>query len=207
MDLQIFESISRIIEEIGPIAKTKTNSGQGYKFRGVDDVMNHLSGLLAKHQVFIVPTVLDMKREEKESAKGAILNYTILTVQYRFYTLDGSFIDSIVVGEAMDGGDKSCNKAMSTAFKYACFQVFCIATEEMKDSDDDNYTVVNGLKTKIQCISALAQQKKDEGLLTKEIYTNILDLYDVKSINEIKSEVQAQEIYNYIRDLKAVANG
>ena len=35
----------------------------------------------------------------------------------------------------MDSGDKASNKAMSSAFKYACFQVFCIATEEMKDPD------------------------------------------------------------------------
>ncbi|MFS0844210.1 MAG: ERF family protein [Roseburia hominis] len=30
----------------------------------------------------------------------------------------------------MDSGDKATNKAMSVAFKYACFQVFCIPTEE-----------------------------------------------------------------------------
>ena len=37
----------------------------------------------------------------------------------------------------MDSGDKATNKAMSIAFKYACFQVFCIPTEEMKDPDSD----------------------------------------------------------------------
>ena len=35
----------------------------------------------------------------------------------------------------MDSGDKATNKAMSAAFKYACFQTFCIPTEEMKDPD------------------------------------------------------------------------
>ena len=35
----------------------------------------------------------------------------------------------------MDSGDKASNKAMAIAFKYACFQVFCIPTEEMKDPD------------------------------------------------------------------------
>ena len=38
----------------------------------------------------------------------------------------------------MDSGDKSMNKAMSAAFKYACFQVFCIPTEEMHDSEEDS---------------------------------------------------------------------
>ncbi len=31
------------------------------------------------------------------------------------------------------------NKAMSIAFKYACFQVFCIPTEEMKDPDAESH--------------------------------------------------------------------
>ena len=37
----------------------------------------------------------------------------------------------------MDSGDKATNKAMAIAFKYACFQVFCIPTEEMKDPDGE----------------------------------------------------------------------
>lgn len=37
----------------------------------------------------------------------------------------------------MDSGDKSSNKAMSVAFKYACFQALCIPTEEMKDPDGE----------------------------------------------------------------------
>ena len=40
----------------------------------------------------------------------------------------------------MDSGDKATNKAMAIAFKYACFQVFCIPTEEMKEQDPDAKT-------------------------------------------------------------------
>ncbi len=56
-------------------------------------------------------------------------------MKYTFYAEDGSHIEAVVVGEGMDSGDKATNKAMSAAFKYACFQVFCIPTEEMKDPD------------------------------------------------------------------------
>lgn len=64
--------------------------------------------------------------------------YSILTIRYTFYAIDGSSIEVVTIGEAMDSGDKSCNKAMSTAQKYAFFQVFAIPTEELKDSDDDS---------------------------------------------------------------------
>jgi hypothetical protein len=40
----------------------------------------------------------------------------------------------------MDSADKSSNKAMAVAFKYACFQVFCIPTEEMAKDDPDAYS-------------------------------------------------------------------
>src|SRR5699024_11672405 len=49
--------------------------------------------------------------------------------------LDGSSVESIIIGESMDMGDKATNKAMAAAYKYACFQVFCIPTEEMQDPD------------------------------------------------------------------------
>ena len=41
----------------------------------------------------------------------------------------------------MDSGDKATNKAMSIAFKYACFQTFCIPTEEMVDPDAECHEV------------------------------------------------------------------
>ena len=38
-------------------------------------------------------------------------------------------------GEAMDSGDKATNKAMSAAYKYACFKAFSIPTEGDNDAD------------------------------------------------------------------------
>ena len=59
--------------------------------------------------------------------------YTICKIKYILYR-DGSKY-AHVIGEAMDSGDKGTNKSMAIAFKYACFQVFCIPTEEIKDPD------------------------------------------------------------------------
>ena len=54
--------------------------------------------------------------------------------------MDGSEICATVIGEGMDSADKASNKALSVAYKYACFQMFCIATEEVAAADPDNYT-------------------------------------------------------------------
>lgn len=136
--MNICESITAILNEKAAVKKDSENKTQNYKFRGIDAVMNTFNPLLAKHKVFVVPTVLKMEREERQNTKGNTLLYTILTVQYTFYAEDGTSITAVTIGEGMDTGDKSVNKAMSAAYKYALFQVFCIPTEEMIDSEVDS---------------------------------------------------------------------
>lgn len=135
--MNIYESITKIMEEVPAIGKDKVNKQQGFKFRGIDDVMNALQPLLAKNKVFIVPEILEQKREERTTSKGGNLIYSICKIKYKFYAEDGSNIEAITIGEGMDSGDKATNKAMAIAMKYALFQVFCIPTEEMKDPDGE----------------------------------------------------------------------
>lgn len=135
--MNIYQSITKILEEVPAIGKGKTNSQQNFKYRGIDDVMNVFQPILAKHKVFIVPQVLEQKREERTTSKGGNLIYSICKIKYTFYAEDGSNVEAIVIGEGMDSGDKATNKAMAIAMKYAMFQVFCIPTEEMKDPDSE----------------------------------------------------------------------
>lgn len=135
--MNIYESITKIMEEVPAIGKNKTNTQQGFKFRGIDDVMNVLQPLLSKYKVFVVPEILEQMREERTTSKGGNLIYSICKIKYKFYAEDGSSIEAITIGEGMDSGDKATNKAMAIAMKYALFQVFCIPTEEMKDPDQE----------------------------------------------------------------------
>jgi hypothetical protein len=65
----------------------------------------------------------------------------VCKIKYTFYAEDGTKVSAVVVGEAFDSGDKATNKAMSIAFKYACYQVFCIPTEDMKDPDSESHEI------------------------------------------------------------------
>lgn len=136
--MNIYEAINNVMADIGAIGKNKKNAQQGFNYRGVDDVMNALQPALIKHKVFIVPEILEQTREERQSQKGGTLLFSICKIRYTFYAEDGSNIYAVVIGEGMDSGDKATNKAMAIGFKYACFQVFCIPTEEMKDPDGDS---------------------------------------------------------------------
>ncbi|MDF2908777.1 MAG: hypothetical protein K0R34_4098 [Herbinix sp.] len=154
---KIYEAISNVMAEIGAIGKNKQNEQQKFMYRGIDDVMNALQPALVKNKVFIVPEVTSEERSERSSIKEyqgqkkeSVLLYTRLGITYKFFAEDGSFIEAKVIGEAMDSGDKATNKAMSIAYKYACFQVFCIPTEEMLDPDADVHEPVpkNAKQTK-----------------------------------------------------------
>lgn len=138
---KIYEAISNVMEDIGAVGKNQKNKQQGFMFRGIDDVMNAINPALVKNRVFITPEILEQSREERTTKNGSTLIYSICKIKYTFYTDDGSNIQATVIGEGMDSGDKATNKAMAIAFKYACFQVFCIPTEEMRDPDSEVHNV------------------------------------------------------------------
>lgn len=136
---QIYSAICGVMEDIGVVGKNDINKQQGFKYRGIDAVMNALNPAMIRHKVFCVPEVLEQSREERTTKNGSNLIYSVCRMRYRFFTTDGSHVDAVVVGEGMDSGDKATNKAMAVAFKYACFQTFCIPTESLMDDPDAEF--------------------------------------------------------------------
>jgi hypothetical protein len=129
------------MKEITSISKDRTNSQQGFKFRGIDDVYNELHSILANWKVFTLPEVIDDRVEERTSKNGNALIYRVLKIKYHFCHEDGSSVTATVIGEGMDSGDKAANKAMSIAHKYCLFQAFLIPTDEEKDPDSETHEV------------------------------------------------------------------
>jgi hypothetical protein len=136
---KIVESIAAIMAEVGAIGKNKTNQQQGYAFRAIDDVVAELQPLLAKHQLVMIPSVLEASRERVETRSGAAMFSTWLKVKHTFLAPDGSSVEAVTMGEAMDAGDKSTNKAMSAALKYALTETFLIPTHE-SDRDTEEHS-------------------------------------------------------------------
>lgn len=137
----IYAAMCAVMKDMVAIGKDSTNQQQGFKFRSIDAVYNALNPLLAKHGVFTAPKVLEKTREERANSKGTVLAFTCLRMEYTFWASDGSSVSCVVEGEGMDSGDKSANKAMAIAHKYALLQTFCIPTEEQKDPDAEVHEV------------------------------------------------------------------
>lgn len=196
----IYTKIPLIMGEIGYIEKTRKNPQQGYSFRGIDDIYASCQLVLSKHGVFCSPTVIDVKRETRTTHAGGILTYTIMTIVYRFYASDGSYIDTTVIGEAMDTSDKSCNKAMSAAQKYAFLQIFCIPTSEPKDTELETHEVTDKTDTKVTppvtSIPPTPPTRNGANKPTTITDEQISEIYDLAG----KSKYTNEDIKKYMAD-------
>lgn len=142
--MSVYKAINKVQEALSQagISKDRRNQQQGYNFRGIDDVYNVLSPLLAKHGLCILPRMLSRQCEERQTAKGGTLFYVTVEAEFDFVCAeDGSKHTVKTFGEAMDSGDKATNKAMSAAYKYAAFQAFAIPTEGDNDADAHTHEV------------------------------------------------------------------
>jgi hypothetical protein len=134
---QIYGKMVAIMRALDAIGKTKqcTAPGANFAFRGIDQVYNALHPLMCEHGVFMLPERISKERSERLSSNNKPMAFTTLHMRYWFVAEDGSRVFCEVEGEGMDNSDKSSNKAMSVAHKYAILQTFCIPTEDAVDPD------------------------------------------------------------------------
>lgn len=198
--MNIYQSITKIMEEVPSIGKTQRNKTQGFMYRGIDDVMNALQPLLAKNKVFIVPEILEQTREERTTSKGGNLIYSICEIKYKFYAEDGSSVEAITIGEGMDSGDKATNKAMAIAMKYALFQVFCIPTDEMKDPDSETPEQSTKKSSVTDNKISEADAKKVEAMM-KEMGWNVEELLQKNYKISKTTDLTASQ---YVKILEAI---
>ena len=141
----VYKAIAAVqgdLAKVGIAKERRNTQGSGYNFRGIDDVYAALSPLLAKHGLVVIPRLIEREQVERASQRGGALFYTTVKAEFDFVAVeDGSKHTAATYGEAMDSGDKSTNKAMSAAYKYAAFMTFAIPTEGDDDADGSTHEV------------------------------------------------------------------
>lgn len=142
--MDIYKAINQVQAELAKtgIVKDRKNQAQGYSFRGIDDVYNALAPLLASAELCILPRALSRESVERQTKSGSAMFYVTVDMEFDFVSAkDGSKHTVRTFGEAMDSADKATNKAMSAAYKYACFQAFSIPTEGDNDADANSHEI------------------------------------------------------------------
>ena len=142
---EVYRAINAVQSELAAvgISKNRDNTQQHYKFRGIDDVYNAVSRLLAKHGLCILPRCTERAVVERTTKDGkGTLFYVTVRCEFDFVAAADDTKHTVTTyGEAMDSGDKATNKAMSAAYKYALMQTFAIPTEGDNDADATTHEV------------------------------------------------------------------
>lgn len=129
-------------EGISKDRRSGDGGGPKFAFRGIDDVYNALAPVMAANQLMMLPRMIGREQQERQTRNGGVMFYTTIEAEFDIVSgVDGSIHTVRTFGEAMDSSDKSTNKAMSAAFKYAAMQAFCIPTEGDNDADASSHDV------------------------------------------------------------------
>ncbi|VVB61452.1 ERF superfamily protein [uncultured archaeon] len=180
-DNKIFSAISAVMADINAVEKKGWNKEQKFSFRSIDDIVNELHSIFVAHKIFVIPEVVKEERSERITKTGAVLFSSRLTVKYTLVAEDGSTVSSVVMGEAMDAGDKATTKALSIAYKYMLLEVFCIPTEDQKDPDSESY---DDIAPEQQAEAEIERKKKEDA---ERLRLAEIELKQKKFINEMKA--------------------
>lgn len=185
----IYAKIVSILKETKAITKSEKNQQQGFKFRGIDNVINELHELFAKNDVFILQEVQEWTTNDRPTKSGGVNTFTRAKIKFRYMTTDGSFVETVNVGEAMDSGDKGFNKAMSIALKYSLLQMFLIPTEEPKDPDATTPEETDYIAMALQDVECSQTMESLQGIW-KQYSIFQKDKRFIDLVNKRKSELQ-----------------
>lgn len=134
----VYAAINAVSAELAErgIAKSHVNEADEYKYRSIDDLLERLAPLFAKHRLCILPNALERTVIERQDDAQHLLYHACLRVAFTLTSVeDGSSHTVEAYGEALDASDKATAKAMSAAYKSAMIQTFCIPLSGSEDAD------------------------------------------------------------------------
>ena len=134
----VYAAINAITAELASagIPKAHTNPVDQYQYRSIDDVLNRLAPLVAKHRLCVLPRVVERSVTERTAVGDELLIGVAVRAEFTLVSVDdGSSHTVESYGEALDGGDKGTAKAISAAYKSAMIQTFCIPVSGAEDPD------------------------------------------------------------------------
>lgn len=127
-----------VMLDVRRVEKSRRMQGAGsYQYAGAEEVIADLRPRLVQEGITVSPAKSEMILQDRiELAGGKKMVHTVMKVTYRFSHLDGGGEDVETLGEAADNLDKSCNKCMTAALKYALLQTFLL---QGSHDDPDDY--------------------------------------------------------------------
>lgn len=126
----VFTALSAVKREVNAtgVPKERENKQAGYKYRGVDDALDLLSGPLARADLMAMPQFETISRGVLETSTGKAMSHVIVKCWVIFVSLkDGStFTTGEIEGEGTDMLASATSKACSVAYRNLMYLTFTV---------------------------------------------------------------------------------
>lgn len=133
--------LSQVMAAVDWQPKTERNQSQGYAFVSVERIKDAVRVQLADRKVMVYTSIKSVERSEFQTSKGTTMFHSTVQGEVTFADAEsGEMFTVEAVGEAMDTGDKSLNKAQTALIKYALINTFLIPTGDDPDHDSPEVT-------------------------------------------------------------------
>lgn len=127
---ELFEALAEAAGKMTAIEKDQQNTGQGFMFRSIDQIVGHAKPVLSELGITIVPSATAVAYEEVTSSNNNRGWRCTCTITYQIGHKSGGVMFAEMIGEAIDYGDKSTTKAAQMAFKYLLTQLLQVGSED-----------------------------------------------------------------------------
>jgi len=184
----IQEALHAIYNDVGYVQKQK-NDNLNYSFAGEGAFIRELRPAMIEHGVTISVSKMDALTQE-HYITGKYDTKMVRSTIHAAVTFSHVSGDSITVeayGEGSDAGDKSLNKAMTDAYKYALRQTFMIETGDDPDKDEEDKSLTAAAK-KLGAVETGVVPVKSEGGMTIEMAKSAKSSTTGKTYGELSKE-------------------
>lgn len=156
------EALARIYADGGRYVQKTGRMDAGparYTYAREGDFIAAIRPLMEAHGVTVRPVRMDVLTNETfERKSGAVAYRVVVLATYELMHRSGDKATVQSIGEGTDSGDKSFNKAMTAALKYALRQTFCVETGDDPDDTPSHEQERAAAPSDKQRVAAFAQQ-------------------------------------------------
>ncbi len=186
----IHQALNDVMKKVGYVQQTGEVKGRaGYKYPTETDLIQAVRKAMIEEGItmFVLSAEI-LERKEFEARSGRQMTNTLIKRVFRFtHAESGTHIDATAFGEGSDVGDKSCNKAMTGAKKYAIRETLLLETGDDPDEQSSERQErgkkktqkrksPNGRNTKKSKSKKKSKAKKD---IKKDLLTHALQDFRV----------------------------
>ncbi len=175
--MSVAAKINLVMQKVCNLGKDgRIQGGGNYAYLSEEKITTALHEAFTEVGLVIAPTAMEIiENREDATRSGGILHLTRILVTYQLTDKDDGDIMVIqALGEGSDSGDKTLNKCMTAAYKYALRETFMISTGDDPDQQASQETE--------QSRSTAAHKSSQGNRIPPAVVKQIRDLRELKGL-------------------------